>query len=131
HATSFPYTTLFRSPHVHRLISSGVIRIAAIKSGGHSAIRCATGIDIALAGRSEPVRKFIMESESIEFAARAHRAHDFAATTVAPSSAEVLAIIEESHAPSTTSPRWRHGRISASPRRSKPERWGGWHNLYL
>lgn len=36
-----------------------------------------------------------MEAESIKFTARAHRAHDFAAITVVPPSAEVLAIIEE------------------------------------
>lgn len=79
---------------VQRLISAGVIRIAAIKSGGLSANRFATGLGIALAGRSDPVRNFILESESIEFAARSHGAHDFVATAVGPSSAEVLATIE-------------------------------------
>lgn len=77
-----------------RLISAGVIRIAAIKSGGLSANRFATGLGITLAGRSEPVREFIVASESIEFAARSHGAHDFVATAVGPSSAEVLATVE-------------------------------------
>lgn len=79
---------------VQRLISAGVIRIAAIKSGGLSASRFATGLGITLAGRSEPVREFILESESIEFAARSHGAHDFVATAVGPSSTEVLATVE-------------------------------------
>ena len=35
-----------------------------------------------------------MESESVEFAARAHGAHDFVNTTVGPSSADVLSTIE-------------------------------------
>lgn len=79
---------------VQRLITAGVIRIAAIKSGGLSSNRFATGLGIALAGRSDPVRKFILESESIEFAARSHGAYDFVATAVGPSSTEVLAAIE-------------------------------------
>lgn len=79
---------------VQRLISAGVICIAAIKSGGLSTGRFATGLGITLAGRSEPVRQFILESESIEFAARSHGAHDFVATAVGSSSAEVLATIE-------------------------------------
>lgn len=79
---------------VQRLISAGVIRIAAIKSGGLSASRFATGLGITLAGRSEPVREFILESDSIEFAARSHGAHDFVATAVGPSSTEVLATVE-------------------------------------
>lgn len=79
---------------VQRLISAGVIRIAAIKSGGLSANRFATGLGITPAGRSEPVREFIVASESIEFAARSHGAHDFVATAVGPSSAEVLATVE-------------------------------------
>ena len=77
-----------------RLISAGVSRIAAIKSGGLSANRFATGLGITPAGRSEPVREFIVASESIEFAARSHGAHDFVATAVGPSSAEVLATVE-------------------------------------
>jgi DNA-binding Lrp family transcriptional regulator len=79
---------------VNRLISAGVIRIAAIKSGGLSANRFATGLGITLVGRSEPVREFIKNSESIEFAARTHGAHDFVATAVGPTSGEVLATIE-------------------------------------
>lgn len=90
---------VLRSPlavrsRVQRLISAGVIRIAAIKSGGLSANRFATGLGITLAGRSEPIREFILGSESIEFAARSHGAHDFVATAVGPSSTEVLASIE-------------------------------------
>ena len=80
---------------VQRLISAGVIRIAAIKSGGLSTNRFATGLGIALAGPSEPVRQYILESDSIEFAARSHGAHDFIATAVGSTSAEVLCTMED------------------------------------
>ena len=80
---------------VQRLISAGVIRIAAIKSGGLSTNRFATGLGITLAGPSEPVRKFILESKSIEFAARSHGTHDFIATAVGSTSAEVLSTMED------------------------------------
>ena len=80
---------------VQRLISAGVIRIAAIKSGGLSTNRFATGLGIALAGPSEPVRKYILDSESIEFAARSHGAHDFIATAVGSTSSEVLSTMED------------------------------------
>ncbi|GAA1856375.1 Lrp/AsnC family transcriptional regulator [Brevibacterium marinum] len=79
---------------VQRLVSAGVIRIAAIKSGGLSASRFATGLGITLAGRSEAVRQFVLESDSIEFAARSHGAHDFIATAVGSSSNEVLGVVE-------------------------------------
>lgn len=79
---------------VHRLISTGTIRIAAIKSGGLSANRFATGLGIRLVGDPNPVRTFILESQSIEFAARSHGAHDFVATAVGSSSAEVLGVVE-------------------------------------
>lgn len=79
---------------VQRLISAGVIRIAAIKSGGLSTSRFATGLGITLAGSFAPVRQFILESDSIEFAARSHGAHDFIATAVGSSSTEVLATVE-------------------------------------
>ncbi|MGZ1489838.1 Lrp/AsnC family transcriptional regulator [Brevibacterium sediminis] len=80
---------------VQRLIAAGVIRIAAIKSGGLSTNRFATGLGITLAGPSAPVRKFILDSESIEFAARSHGAHDFIATAVGSTSAEVLSTMED------------------------------------
>lgn len=79
---------------VQKLIDSGVIRIAAIKSGGLSASRFATGLGITLAGDPEPVRRFILESDTIEFAAQSHGVHDFVATAVGSSSTDVLATAE-------------------------------------
>ncbi len=79
---------------VRRLIDAGVIRIAAIKSGGLSANRFATGIGITVSGDPRPVRDFILDCGSVEFAARSHGAHDFVTTVVGPSSLEVLAVLE-------------------------------------
>lgn len=80
---------------VQRLIGSGAIRISAIKSGGLSTSRFATGLGISLSGAAGPVRQYILESQAIEFAARSHGAHDFVATAVGASPAEVLATLEE------------------------------------
>lgn len=41
------------------------------------------------------MRKFILDSESIEFAARSHGAHDFIATAVGSTSAEILSTMED------------------------------------
>ncbi|MCM1013049.1 MULTISPECIES: Lrp/AsnC family transcriptional regulator [unclassified Brevibacterium] len=79
---------------VRRLVDSGAIRIAAVKSGGLSPGRFATGLGIVLRGRDERVREFVLESQTIEFAARSHGAYDFVATAVGGSSAEVLDTIE-------------------------------------
>lgn len=79
---------------VQRLISAGVIRTAAIKAGGLSTSRFATRLGITLAGKFEPVRQFILESDSIEFAVRAHGAYDSIAIAVGSSSTAVLATDE-------------------------------------
>ncbi|RBP62023.1 AsnC family transcriptional regulator [Brevibacterium sanguinis] len=80
---------------VRRLIDAGVMRIAAIKSGVLSPSRFATGIGITVSGDPDPVRRFILDSPAVEFAARSHGAHDFVATVVGASSVEVLDIIEQ------------------------------------
>lgn len=80
---------------VRRLIDSGAIRIAAIKSGGLSPARFATGLGVILQGQDQRVRDFILDSQTIEFAARSHGAFDFIATAVGSSSAEVLRTVED------------------------------------
>lgn len=79
---------------VRRLVDSGAIRIAAVKSGGLSPARFATGLGVILRGQEERVRDFILSSQTIEFAARSHGAYDFVATAVGGSSAEVLNTVE-------------------------------------
>lgn len=80
---------------VRRLIDAGVIRIAAIPSGGLSRNRLAVGVGVTLCGDAEPVRRFIVEQRAIEFAARTHGIHDFIATIAGSTSAGVLAVLEE------------------------------------
>lgn len=80
---------------VRRLIDAGVIRIAAIPSGGLSRNRLAVGVGVTLRGDAEPVRRFIVEQRAIEFAARTHGIHDFIATIAGSTSAGVLTVLEE------------------------------------
>lgn len=79
---------------VHRLIDAGVIRISAIKSGGLSRNRVAIGLGIAVRGDTEPVRRHIVASPAVDFAARSHGVYDFVATIVGTTAADVVAVIE-------------------------------------
>lgn len=103
-----PAEVVRRSPsalrsRVQKLIESGVIRIVAIKSGGLAADRYGTRLGITLSDDAEPVRRLILESESIEFAARAHGVRDFVATAGGASSGEVLATVESLRTPESAS----------------------------
>lgn len=80
---------------VRRLIDAGVIRISAIPSGGLSRNRVAVGVGITLCDDAEPVRRHILETRAIDFAARTHGSYDFIATIGASSSAGVLVVLEE------------------------------------
>lgn len=80
---------------VRRLIDAGVIRIAAIPSGGLSRNRLAVGVGITLRDDAEPVRRYIVQQRAIEFAARTHGVYDFVATIAGSTSAGVLSVLEE------------------------------------
>lgn len=80
---------------VKRLIDAGVIRIAAIPSGGLSRNRVAVGVGITVNGDADPVRQYILGSRTIDFAARAHGSYDFIATIGGSSTAGVLGVLEE------------------------------------
>ncbi|WP_067243981.1 Lrp/AsnC family transcriptional regulator [Microbacterium resistens] len=80
---------------VKRLIDAGVIRIAAIPSGGLSRNRVAVGVGIAVNGDADPVRQYILGSRTIDFAARSHGSYDFIATIGGSSTAGVLGVLEE------------------------------------
>lgn len=80
---------------VRRLIDAGVIRIAAIPSGGLSRNRLAVGVGVTLRDDAEPVRRYIIDQPAIEFAARTHGVHDFIATIAGSTSAGVLAVLED------------------------------------
>lgn len=83
---------------VRRLIDAGVIRISAIPSGGLSRNRVAVGVGIVLCDDAEPVRRYILDSRAIEFAARSHGSYDFIATIAGSTPASVLSVIEEMRA---------------------------------
>lgn len=80
---------------VRKLIDAGVIRISALKSGGLSRNRVAIGIGITARGDVEPIRRLIMDSPAIDFAARSHGDYDFIATIIGTSSANALETLEE------------------------------------
>jgi len=80
---------------VRRLIDAGVIRISAIPAGGLSRSRLAVGVGVTLRDDAEPVRRYIAEQRSIEFAARTHGLYDFILTIAGSSSAGVLSVLEE------------------------------------
>ncbi|MDA4892200.1 Lrp/AsnC family transcriptional regulator [Streptomyces sp. MS2A] len=80
---------------VKRLIDAGVIRIAAIPSGGLSRNRVAVGVGITVNGDADPVRQYILGSRTIDFAARSHGSYDFIATIGGSSTAGVLGVLEE------------------------------------
>lgn len=80
---------------VRRLIDAGVIRISAIPSGGLTRNRVAVGVGITVTDDAEPVRRYILESPAIDFAARSHGSYDFIVTIGASSTAGVLTVLEE------------------------------------
>jgi len=80
---------------VHRLVDAGAIRISVLKSGGISQSRLAIGLGITATGDAEPVRRFLLDSPDVDFAARCHGGHDFVATFVGSSSTQLLAAIDE------------------------------------
>ncbi|WP_051191841.1 Lrp/AsnC family transcriptional regulator [Microbacterium luticocti] len=80
---------------VRRMIDAGVIRISAIPSGGLSRNRVALGVGITLCGEAEPVRRYILDSRAIDFAARSHGSYDFIATIGGSTPANVLAVVEQ------------------------------------
>lgn len=80
---------------VRRLVEAGVIRIAALKSGGPSRSRFAIGVGITASGDTNPIRDAIVASPAIDFAARSHGVYDFIATVVGTASAPLLDVIEQ------------------------------------
>ncbi|MDR6868506.1 DNA-binding Lrp family transcriptional regulator [Microbacterium resistens] len=80
---------------VRRLIEAGLIRISAIPSGGVSRNRVAVGVGIILGDDAEPVRRYLVDSPAIDFAARSHGSYDFVATIGGSSAVDVLEVIEQ------------------------------------
>jgi DNA-binding Lrp family transcriptional regulator len=80
---------------VRRLLDAGVIRIAAIDTGGLSRNRVAVGVGVALRGPAEPVHRYLVATPAVDLAADAHGAYDAIATIVGSTTGGVLAVIEE------------------------------------
>ena len=80
---------------VRRLLDAGVIRIAAIDTGGLSRNRVAVGVGIALRGPAEPVHRYLVATPAVDLAADAHGAYDAIATIVGNTTGGVLAVIEQ------------------------------------
>lgn len=80
---------------VRRLVDAGVIRIAAIHTGGLSRNRVAVGVGIALRGPAEPVHRYLVATPAVDLAADAHGAYNAIATIVGSTTGGVLAVIEQ------------------------------------
>lgn len=79
---------------VRRMVDAGAIRISAIKSGGLSRNRVAVGFGVNARQDLEPIRRYIVGTPAIEFAARAHGVYDFIGTVTGQSSGDVLEALE-------------------------------------